>query len=63
MAMAKGNLALEYPPAALVGWQGCSPLDCVPGCRSSEGHCVRLARLLKQNGWIGKPETKKGPKA
>ncbi len=51
-----GNLTKEYPPQALVGWEGCSHLDCLNGCNYSVGHCERLAEVLKKNGWIGKFE-------
>lgn len=55
----QGNLTHEYPPAAFVGWEGCSHLDCLPKCETFQnGHCERLAQLLKKNGWVGKPNEK-----
>lgn len=50
MTRRRGNLTKFYPLGGLDGWGGCSHLDCLPECWTSQddGHCERLAQWLGQ---------------
>jgi len=44
------NLTKEYPLEFLELWDGCSHLDCLPGCRIGleNGYCVRLEKAFAE---------------
>ncbi len=46
----KSNLFQEYPSEFMDIWAGCADRDCLPACRTVEGHCERLK--LEYEEWL-----------
>lgn len=47
--MTQGNLYKELPDDFLFNmWDGCAHLDCLPKCRTMQGHCERMEIALNE---------------